>query len=135
MEKRGIHRGSSSRSTSRAALSALLTLLQRDALLPAVVFAFSKRVCEESAYALHHLDLTTSSEKSAILVFFNAALKRLHSQDRALPQVLHVKEMAVRGISTHHAGMLPILKEVVEMLFGRGLIRVSPHTPHPHEHH
>ena len=122
LEKRGIYRPS--RGGGRAALSSLLALLQREALLPAVMFAFSKRVCEDSAHSLHSVDLTTASEKSAILVFFNAAMKRLHSQDRALPQVLHVKEMVVRGLSTHHAGMLPILKEVVEILFGRGLIKL-----------
>ncbi len=33
-------------------------------------------------------------------------------------------EMLKRGIGTHHSGILPILKEVVEMLFGRGLVKV-----------
>ena len=120
LERRGVVRHSHS---NRAALSSLLNTLQAQSLLPTVVFAFSKRVCEDSAYLLHSVDLTSHAEKSAILVFFNAAIKRLHRQDRVLPQVLHVKEMSVRGISTHHAGMLPILKEVVEMLFGRGLIK------------
>ena len=84
LEKRGIHRAS--RVGGRAALSSLLTLLQKDSLFPVVMFAFSKRVCEDSAHSLHHIDLTTSSEKSAILVFFNTALKRLHAQDRVLPR-------------------------------------------------
>ena len=127
LERRGVIRHSHS---NRAALSSLLTALQQQSLLPTVVFAFSKRVCEDSAYLLHHVDLTSHGEKSAILVFFNTAIKRLHRQDRVLPQVLHVKEMSVRGICTHHAGMLPILKEVVEMLFGRGLIKGEQHTVH-----
>ena len=128
LERRGVIRHSHS---NRAALSALLATLQQQSLLPTVIFAFSKRVCEDSAYRLHHVDLTTHSEKSHILVFFNAAINRLHRQDRVLPQVLHVKEMSVRGISTHHAGMLPILKEVVEMLFGRGLIKGTLATSLP----
>ena len=33
-------------------------------------------------------------------------------------------EMLQRGIGTHHSGILPILKEVVEMLFGKGLVKV-----------
>ena len=33
-------------------------------------------------------------------------------------------EMLKRGIGTHHSGILPILKEVVEMLFGKGLVKV-----------
>ncbi len=37
-------------------------------------------------------------------------------------------EMLKRGIGVHHSGILPILKEVVEMLFGRGLVKVSRTT-------
>ena len=29
-----------------------------------------------------------------------------------------------RGIGIHHSGLLPILKEVIEILFGEGLIKV-----------
>lgn len=30
-----------------------------------------------------------------------------------------------RGIGVHHSGLLPILKEVIEILFQEGLIKVS----------
>ena len=123
-ERRGIVKQFRSHRSSRAALSSLLALLVSQSLLPAVVFAFSKRQCEESAASLQHMDLTSHSEKSAILVFFASAVSRLQPQDRRLPQVLYVKQMAVRGIATHHAGMLPLLKEAVEMLFDRGLLRL-----------
>ena len=33
-------------------------------------------------------------------------------------------DLLKRGIGTHHSGILPILKEVVEMLFQRGLVKV-----------
>ncbi len=65
---------------------------------------------------LYHLDLTSSAEKSEITVLVSAALNRLQINDRRLPQVLRVKELVRRGIGLHHAGMLPILKEVVEMV-------------------
>lgn len=42
---------------------------------------------------------------------------------RAL-QIRRVRELLERGIGVHHAGLLPIMKEVVEMLFCRGLISV-----------
>jgi hypothetical protein len=35
-----------------------------------------------------------------------------------------VGELLKRGIGVHHAGLLPIVKEVVEMLFCRGVIKV-----------
>jgi antiviral helicase SKI2 len=45
--------------------------------MPVVVFCFSKRRCEETAYGLTNVDLTSSSEKSEIHVFFESSLSRL----------------------------------------------------------
>ena len=36
-----------------------------------------------------------------------------------------MQELLKKGIAVHHSGVLPILKEVVEMLFARGLVKVS----------
>lgn len=40
-------------------------------------------------------------------------------------QVVRVQNLLHRGIGVHHAGLLPIVKEVVEMLFCRGVIKVN----------
>lgn len=42
-------------------------------------------------------------------------------------QVLQMQDLLKRGIGIHHSGVLPILKEVVEMLFQENLVKVSPH--------
>lgn len=52
------------------------------------------------------------------------SLARLKPEDRALSQIHLVRSMLTRGIAIHHAGLLPIMKEVVEMLFCEGLVRV-----------
>ncbi len=44
-------------------------MLKDKQLLPVVVFAFSKRRCEECAYGLANVDLTTGKEKSEIHLF------------------------------------------------------------------
>lgn len=45
-------------------------------------------------------------------------------------QVMAVSELLKMGTGVHHAGILPIVKEVVEMLFSRGLIKVGQrHVP------
>jgi len=93
-------------------------------LLPVVVFSFSKKLCEELTYALGGLDLNDNKEKGQVYQFVDRSVSRLQVVDRRLPQVRRVRELAARGIGVHHAGMLPLLKEVVEMLFGRGLIKV-----------
>ena len=41
-----------------------------------------------------------------------------------LPQIHHLLPMLKRGIGVHHSGLLPLLKEVVEILFQEGLIKV-----------
>lgn len=40
-------------------------------------------------------------------------------------QILRVQSLLHRGIGVHHAGLLPIVKEVIEMLFCRGVIKVG----------
>lgn len=102
----------------------LINFLRSKSLLPVVVFAFSKKKCEECAYGLTNIDLTTGSEKSQIHVLIEDSLSRLKGTDRKLPQVLRIKDLLKRGIGIHHGGLLPIIKEIVEILFSRGLIKV-----------
>ena len=54
---------------------------------------------------------------------FENALESLSEDDRALPQVVTILPLLKRGIGIHHGGMLPILKEVLEILFQEGLIK------------
>ncbi|KAF7121388.1 hypothetical protein RHSIM_Rhsim13G0073900 [Rhododendron simsii] len=102
----------------------LINKLLKKSLLPVVIFCFSKNRCDKSADNLTGIDLTSSSEKSEIRVFCDKAFSRLKGSDRNLPQVVRVQNLLRRGIGVHHAGLLPIVKEVVEMLFCRGVIKV-----------
>lgn len=43
-------------------------------------------------------------------------------------QVLLMRDLLKRGVAVHHSGILPILKEVIEMLFSRGLVKVRLKT-------
>ncbi|KAJ9552373.1 hypothetical protein OSB04_016418 [Centaurea solstitialis] len=90
-----------------------------------VIFCFSKNRCDKSADNLRETDLTSRSEKSEIRVFCDKAFSRLKGSDRNLPQIVRVQGLLHRGIGVHHAGLLPIVKEVVEMLFCRGVIKAS----------
>eukprot|EP00898_Chlorokybus_atmophyticus_P001683 jgi/Chlat1/2515/Chrsp175S02429 len=108
----------------RTAWVQLMERLQRDSLLPAVVFAFSKKRVDASADGLSGQDYTSTEEKKAIHMFCERAFGRLKGSDQRLPQILRVRELLKRGVGVHHAGLLPIVKEVVEMLFCEGLLRV-----------
>ena len=45
---------------------------------------------------------------------------------RAATQIAMLLPMLKRGVGVHHSGLLPILKEVVELLFHEGLDKVRP---------
>lgn len=49
----------------------------------------------------------------------------IHSLGYCLKQVSHMLPLLKRGIGVHHSGLLPILKEVIELLFQGGLIKVG----------
>ena len=93
-------------------------------LLPAVVFSFSKRRCEEIADHCRGLDLLTAREKGEVRSLMSQLRARLNPLDAQLPQVLRVEEMLSRGVGVHHGGLLPILKEAVELLFARSVVKV-----------
>ncbi|KAL5748007.1 hypothetical protein ACOSQ2_025304 [Xanthoceras sorbifolium] len=102
----------------------LINKLSKKSLLPVVIFCFSKNRCDKSADSMPGIDLTSNSEKSEIRIFCDKAFSRLKGSDRNLPQIVRVQSLLRRGIGVHHAGLLPIVKEVVEMLFCRGVIKV-----------
>ncbi|KAJ3855058.1 antiviral helicase [Lentinula lateritia] len=102
----------------------LLTLLKKKSLLPVVVFTFSKKRCEENASTLTNQDLCTSVEKSEVHVAIEKALSRLKGSDKKLPQLARMRDLLSRGIGVHHGGLLPIIKELVEILFARGLVKI-----------
>ncbi|KAI0639904.1 antiviral helicase [Trametes polyzona] len=102
----------------------LLGHLRKKALLPVVIFTFSKKRCEDNAGTLTNADLCTAVEKSEIHVAIEKALSRLKGSDKQLPQIRRMRDLLSRGIGVHHGGLLPIVKEVVEILFARGLVKV-----------
>lgn len=98
--------------------------LRKQALLPACIFVFSKKRCEENADALSNVDFCTATEKSSIHMIIEKSLARLKMEDRMLPQIKRLRELLSRGIAVHHGGLLPIVKEVVEILFAKSLVKV-----------
>ncbi|XP_048344709.1 helicase SKI2W [Sphaerodactylus townsendi] len=102
----------------------LINMLRKKDQLPVVAFTFSRNRCDDNASMLTTIDLTTNTEKSEIHVFFQKWISCLKGTDRQLPQVVHMVDLLKRGIGVHHSGILPILKEVVEMLFSKGLVKI-----------
>lgn len=91
---------------------------------PVIVFAFSKRECEGLALQMSKLEFNTDEERDMVHTVFTNAISNLSDDDRQLPQIEHILPLLKRGIGIHHGGLLPILKEVIEILFQEGLLKV-----------
>ncbi|KAL2630865.1 hypothetical protein R1flu_015551 [Riccia fluitans] len=90
---------------------------------PVIVFSFSRRECEQNATSMSKLDFNSEEEKAIVQEVFNNAVQVLAEEDRTLPAINTLLPILQRGIGVHHSGLLPILKEVIEILFQEGLIK------------
>jgi ATP-dependent RNA helicase DOB1 len=91
---------------------------------PVIIFSFSKNECESLADQVATLEINTSEEKQMVHAIYENAIDVLSKEDRKLPEVVSIIKRIERGIGVHHSGMLPILKELTEILFQEGLIKV-----------
>ncbi len=91
---------------------------------PVIAFSFSKNMCESYALQMSNLSFNEESEKAMVDKVFNNALEMLSEDDKQLPQIQNILPLLKRGIGIHHSGLLPILKETIEILFQEGLIKV-----------
>lgn len=103
-----------------------LKLLGDRKMLPAIWFIFSRNQCDAAAQACVDagLMLTDEGERARIAAIAEDRLAALRTSDL---EVLGVTEFLARlqaGIASHHAGLLPAFKEVVEACFVEGLIKV-----------
>ncbi|KAK6143786.1 hypothetical protein DH2020_024134 [Rehmannia glutinosa] len=92
---------------------------------PVICFSFSKRECEFLAMQMAKMDLNNEDEKVNVETIFWSAMDMLSDDDKKLPQVSNMLPLLKRGIGVHHSGLLPILKEVIEILFQEGFIKMS----------
>lgn len=97
--------------------------LHRLNLTPALFFVLSRKGCEDYAHKVQH-DLLTSSETAEVTHIINFHLSRYRPSLETLPQFHKLCDLLKRGIAFHHSGLLPLLKEIVEILFTRGLVRL-----------
>jgi ATP-dependent RNA helicase DOB1 len=101
----------------------IVRLIMTRNLNPVIIFAFSKRECEALAMQMSKLAFNTEDEAATVQQVFENAISGLSEDDRKLPQIELILPLLKRGIGIHHGGLLPILKEVIEILFQEGLIK------------
>jgi len=90
--------------------------------LPALFFVFSRRMCVELAKKVSN-NLIDSSDSASVRHIVNFHLHK-YTHLQTSQQYHELKSLLEKGVAYHHSGLLPVLKEIVEILFGRGLIKV-----------
>jgi len=94
-------------------------LAARD-MLPAIVFIFSRKGCDRGATELARMNLVTPAQQQQL----RARLEQFREQ---MPDGVRGNghgDALLRGIASHHAGVLPAWKELIEELFQGGLLKV-----------
>ena len=106
--------------------SEVVERLEREGLLPAIYFLFSRAGCDDAVRQCVQagLRLTTPDERREIRAQVMAATLDLPDEDLAALGFDEWLEALERGLAAHHAGLLPAFKEVVEGLFQRGIVKV-----------
>lgn len=97
----------------------LVSRLESQDMLPAIYFVFSRRGCETMMEQARGAVTLTAEEQAQIDL-------AIRTRAVANPEILehpHLDSLR-RGLSVHHAGILPVWKSLVEHLFSLGLLKV-----------
>jgi ATP-dependent RNA helicase HelY len=123
---RGRGRGSRPRLYRTPSRYEVVSVLDHSALLPAIVFVFSRAGCDAAvAQCLRSaLRLTDDDERDRIAEVIDRRTADLSDSDLMVLGYYEWREGLLRGVAAHHAGMLPIFRHTVEELFTAGLTKV-----------
>ena len=102
----------------------LLDKLTKDGNMPILYFCFSRRECEVKAERNSSRKLLKPHERKKIGKLFDEICDLFQLDPEADPELRYIEDRALLGIGFHHAGMLPIHKEVVERLFTSGILKL-----------
>jgi superfamily II RNA helicase len=94
----------------------------REGWLPALYFAFSRRDCEMLCDREARKSLLDDAERQEMLALFDDLARRY--EVAGLAGTERLRRLAGRGVLYHHAGLLPIYKEMVERLFTTSLVKL-----------
>ena len=103
-----------------------LEVLDRNGMLPAIHFIFSRNQCDEAARSClaAGVRLTSGEERERIREIVEGRLGQMEAADLAVLGYSQFLAQLEAGIAAHHAGMVPPFKEVVEACFIEGLVKI-----------
>ena len=105
--------------------SEVIEKLDREGLLPAITFIFSRNNCDVAVRQClaAGIKLTNTEERKIIRSVIAKNMKNLAEEDLVVLGYYEWADALERGIAAHHAGLLPAFKVTVEELFQQGLVK------------
>jgi superfamily II RNA helicase len=103
----------------------LVHLLKKKNLLPCLFFVFSRKKCLTLAKCIEQ-SLITSQEITEIKKIINWNIHKLDypKMYSESPEFQEIEKLLYKGIAIHHSGLRPVFKEIIEILYSKGLIKV-----------
>ena len=109
-------------------LNDLLKYLKEKDMLPAICFVFSRKHVEQAA---KEINFSLFEEESGLPALVEKQCRHIlatklpnYQEYLDLPEYKNIVGLLEKGIAIHHAGIIPILREMVELLFEKGFIRL-----------
>ena len=109
-------------------LGDLLKYLKAREMLPAICFVFSRKHVEQAA---QEINFSLFDEDSGLPALVEKECRHIlasklpnYQEYLDLPEYKNIVALLEKGIAIHHAGIIPILREMVELLFEKGFIRL-----------
>lgn len=103
----------------------LARYLERERLFPCIYFDFSRRSCEDKAQQLaRRRDYLRPYEKELVRAHVQRVLREAGVEASRVPHLAELRSQWSRGIGFHHAGLLPIVRRIVESLLEARLLRI-----------
>ncbi|ACV06430.1 DEAD/DEAH box helicase [Kytococcus sedentarius] len=117
--------GPPTRGTGTPSRTQVVQALHADGLLPAIVFIFSRIGCDSAVRQLlaSGTRLISDEEGEAIHDEVEARVLQVAPEDLGVLGYHDFVEGLTNGYAAHHAGMLPLFREIVEELFAAGRIQ------------
>ena len=91
--------------------------------IPALFFKLSRKKCENMCKTVRK-NLLTHEEVHEVDNMFHYYMKDYKKTYEILPQYQDVYAQLLKGVVYHHSGLIPILKEIIEILYSKGLVKI-----------
>jgi len=109
-------------------LNNLLQYLKNNNMLPAICFVFSRKNVEKFANQItcNLFDEDNDTVPEIICKECHNILRKLpnYKEIISLPEFHSIIKLLEKGIAIHHSGVIPVLREMTELLFAKGYIKI-----------